>query len=53
MNPFFIINTLPIMRGAIWAKSGKAASKPYNTAMFRGGVGRQAGTWPIRWKSNP
>lgn len=33
-NPFFIINTLPIMRGAIWAKS-QGCIKPYNTAMFQ------------------
>ncbi len=33
MNPFFIINTLAIMRGAIWA--GQAGClKEYNTAMF-------------------
>ncbi len=33
MNPHFIINTLPLMRGAMWAK-GQGCLKPYNTAMF-------------------
>lgn len=32
-NPYFIINTLPIMRGAIWAKR-EGAIEPYNKAMF-------------------
>lgn len=33
MNPHFIINTLAIMRGAIWAKRA-GEIEPYNTAMF-------------------
>lgn len=33
-NPYFIINTLPIMRGAIWAKS-TGCIEAYNTAMYQ------------------
>ena len=32
-NPYFIIHTLPIMRGAIWAKR-EGFVEPYNQAMF-------------------
>ncbi|MGI9412341.1 MAG: 2-hydroxychromene-2-carboxylate isomerase [Hyphomicrobiales bacterium] len=33
MNPYFIINTLTIMRGAVWAQSA-GVIEPYNKAMF-------------------
>lgn len=33
MNPHFIVNTLTIMRGAIWAKD-EGVIEPYNKAMF-------------------
>lgn len=32
-NPYFIINTLPLMRGAIWAQN-EGCLEAYNTAMF-------------------
>ena len=34
MNPHFIVNTLPAMRGAMWAKAG-GLLETYNTALFR------------------
>jgi len=34
MNPYFILNTLGIMRGAIWAKQA-GCIEPYNTAMYQ------------------
>ena len=34
LNPYFIINTLAIMRGAIWAMR-EGCIEPYNEAMFR------------------
>ena len=34
MNPFFIINTLPIMRGVFWAER-EDVFDAYNTAMFK------------------
>jgi len=33
MNPYFIINTLTIMRGAVWAVSAGVV-EPYNKAMY-------------------
>lgn len=33
MNPYFIINTLGLMRGAIWAKQA-GCIEPYNKAMY-------------------
>ncbi len=34
MNPYFIINTLPIMRGVFWAQ-GTGVFNPYNQAMYK------------------
>ena len=34
MNPYFIINTLPLMRGVFWAQA-TGVFEPYNNAMFR------------------
>ena len=34
MNPHFIVNTMPAMRGAMWAKS-TGQLEPYNAAMYQ------------------
>ena len=34
MNPYFIINTLPIMRGVFWAQEA-GVFNPYNQAMYQ------------------
>lgn len=34
MNPYFILNTLALMRGAVWAKR-EGHVEPYNEAMYR------------------